>query len=196
MENLVVGRKKRNTENQERENEEREKYEPERKPAIDIFLNKERTKEREEMEEMISGPIRKYFEDLNMTAVYPHLFQLLWHSHLPCFNGKNASDGGLLAHCEFAGQEVDCREIFQTVATDEGLCCAFNAKDVLKKSHYKDLLLKMRGESKVKYNSTDLSPKAGKRNGLKVILDAHYDKVTYGSVFDDVSGMQVFVGEP
>ena len=56
--------------------------------------------------------------------------------------------------------------------------------------------MKKRSESNDKYNSTNLAPKAGKKNGLKVILDAHYDKVTFGSVFDDVSGMQVFLGEP
>ena len=37
--------------------------------------------------------------------------------------------------------------------------------------------------------------KAGKKNGLTLMLDNHYNKITFGSVFDDAHGMQVFVGE-
>ena len=167
-----------------------------RKPPIDIYINPDRRQEIEQMEEVVTEPIRTYFKKLNMTAVYPDLFQLLWYSQLPCFPVQNISEGGLLARCEVAGQEVDCRDIFQTVATDEGICCAFNAKDVLKSSGYEDLIQKMRGENEQKYNPTSLVPKAGKKNGLKITLDAHYDKVTFGSIFDDAVGMRVFVGEP
>ena len=179
--NTQVGRKKRSPETN--------------KPPIDIYINKDRKQELEDIEKVIIDPVLKYFEELDMSAVYPDLFQLLWHSQLPCFKGNDSSDGGLLAHCEVAGEEVDCKGIFKTVATDEGLCCAFNSRDVLKKSGYKDLILKMRGESTNNYNSK-LVPKAGKKNGLKIILDAHYDKVTFGSVYGDASGMRVFIGEP
>jgi hypothetical protein len=179
-------RKKRSTETKEST----------RKPAIDIYINPDRKQEIEAMEEVVTEPIRTYFKNLNMTAAYPDLFQLLWYSQLPCFPVQNISDRGLLARCEVAGQEVDCREIFTTVATDEGMCCAFNAKDVLMNSGYKDLMQKMRGENEHKYNPINWVPKAGKKNGLKITLDAHYDKVTFGSIFDDAVGMRVFVGEP
>ena len=74
------------------------------------------------MEEVATEPIRTYFKNLNMTAVYLDLFQLLGYSQLPCFPVQNISEGGLLARCEVAvqevagqevaGQEVDCRDIF------------------------------------------------------------------------------------
>ena len=170
-----------------------------RKPPLDIYINPERQHEIFEMEEAVTEPIRRYFHNLNMTAVYPDLFQLLWYSQLPCFPVANISKEGLISHCEWAGQEVDCRDIFQTVATDSGMCCTFNGNDVLKKSGYKNLIDKMREKSGSKLkniSSKKIIPKSGKKNGLKIILDAHSNLVTFGSVFDDMVGMQVFVGEP
>ena len=46
-----------------------------------------------------------------------------------------------------------------------------------------------------KINRNDYEVLAGKKNGLTVRLDNHYNEVTFGSVFEDASGMEVFVGD-
>ena len=44
-------------------------------------------------------------------------------------------------------------------------------------------------------HNRDYKVNVGKKSGLTIMLDNHYDKVTFGSVFDDALGMQVYVGE-
>lgn len=34
----------------------------------------------------------------------------------------------MLVYCGYGGLEFDCKEIFQTILTDDGLCCVFNAQ--------------------------------------------------------------------
>ena len=120
------------------------------RPLIDIFLNPNSTEKRAKLKNYTKNSItniEQYFSNGKLKDVYPALFQLLWYSQLPCFPVDEISVAGLLVRCKLAGEIVDCRKIFQTVATDLGMCCSFNAKDVLRQSIYKDLILKMRNES-------------------------------------------------
>ena len=75
------------------------------------------------------------------------------------------------------------------------MCCAFNFDtSVLKDSPYKQLIEGMRANREFKQKE-EFNAKAGKKNGLTVMLDTHYNKVTFGSVFDDSQGLQVYIGE-
>ena len=38
--------------------------------------------------------------------------------------------------------------------------------------------------------------KVGKRNGLRLVLDQHSNRVSFGTVSQDHSGFQVFIGTP
>ena len=78
------------------------------------------------MEEMVHAPIKSYFNNINLTKIYPEIFQLLWYSQLPCFSIPDLDTTGLLSHCMWAGETFDCKELFATVPTDYGMCCAFN----------------------------------------------------------------------
>ena len=145
------------------------------------------------MEELIHTPLQTYFAKVNLTKVFPEIFTLLWYSQLPCLPTPGISQEGLLSLCSWQGLQVDCREIFDTVPTDSGMCCAFNMDtSALRDSPYKQLIEDMKTEAKEK---KVFDVKAGKKNGLTVMLDNHYNKVTFGSVFDDSQGLQVFVGE-
>ena len=42
--------------------------------------------------------------------------------------------GNIIIRCLWAGQKVDCAEIFTPVPTDYGMCCAFNPRTVLRQS--------------------------------------------------------------
>lgn len=50
---------------------------------------------------------------------------------------KSHSCSEMLVRCAFESRAVDCSKIFEAVATDEGLCCSFNAmpKRILHKNY-------------------------------------------------------------
>ena len=148
------------------------------------------------MEALVHAPLKAYFDAVNLTKVYPDIFQLLWYSQLPCFSPPGMNPAGLLSLCRWGDEQLDCRDLFQTVPTDSGMCCAFNMNTAaLRDSLYKDLIENMKQENNETENNRELKVIPGKKNGLTVMLDNHHNKVTFGSVFDDALGMQVFVGE-
>ena len=148
------------------------------------------------MEEMVHAPIKSYFNNINLTKIYPEIFQLLWYSQLPCFSIPDLDTPGLLSHCTWAGETFDCKELFQTIPTDSGMCCAFNMDlATLRDSLYKDLIQDMKEENNEREQMKDYRVNVGKKSGLTIMLDNHYNSVTFGSVFDDALGMQVYVGE-
>ena len=148
------------------------------------------------MKELVYAPVDSYFANVNLTEVYRDIFQLLWYSQLPCFSIPEFDISGILSHCSWRGVRVDCKELFNTVPTDSGMCCAFNMdSDMLRDSLYKDMLEDMKEENNEKDKRKNYEVLAGKKNGLTVRLDNHYNEVTFGSVFDDASGMEVFVGD-
>ena len=166
-------------------------------PLFDIFLNPTENATKDIMEELVSAPLKTYFEAVSLAQVYPAIFQLLWYSQLPCFPTPGVTSAGLVSECRLGDQTFDCRDLFQTVPTDSGMCCAFNMDtSALKHSLYKELIQDMREKNNETENRGEFEIIPGKRNGLRVMLDNHQNKVTFGSVFDDALGMQVFVGEP
>ena len=61
---------------------------PKRLPRVDIFLNPNKTQEVAAIaakKEMIA---RNYFQKSDMKTLFPELFQILWQSTLPCFQGN------------------------------------------------------------------------------------------------------------
>ena len=87
-----------------------------------------------------------------------------------------------------------------------GMCCAFNRAKTLKQSSYLDMVRKMqRTDSRIlnRDRVTDSGKedslrkvKVGKRNGLRLVLDQHSNRVSFGTVSQDHSGFQVFIGTP
>ena len=136
--------------------------------------------------------LKSYFKDPNFQTAYPALFRLLWHSSLPC----SQSPESMLRQCEWAGQAVPCSQVFQTIPTDQGMCCAFNYVNTLRNSSYSRLINEMRANSKEVHEDIKSVQKArvGKHNGLRVVLDQHSSLKSIGTLSKDYNALQFFVG--
>ena len=113
-------------------------------------------------------------EKYNMTPNIETIFSTMWYSKLPCYDLKDITsteDGerAILKSCSWKGKEVPCSAIFKKVATDKGICCAFNSQAVNKTftgSKYTSLLQKFEREDKLAAFDTsmgniDLTPISG-----------------------------------
>ena len=75
--------------------------------------------------------------------IYPSLFQLLWHTLIPCYHPSNQS---LIKQCYWDGVPVSCAAIVRAVPTDSGMCCAVNLEEGLAESQYSSLVKQMQNE--------------------------------------------------
>ena len=113
-------------------------------------------------------------EKYNLTFNIESVFSTMWYSKLPCYDLKDITsteDGerAILKSCSWKGKEVPCSAIFKKVATDKGICCAFNSQAVNKTftgSKYTSLLQKFEREDKLTAFDTsmgniDLTPISG-----------------------------------
>ena len=148
-------------------------------PLIDIFLNPKKTKNLNQTEKVMKDLMLANFPLQEIGQNFSSLFNLLWHSSLPCHNTDNIPGSKyLLKKCLLHGQEVDCVKLFKPVPTDIGMCCSFSAKNVLKESEFSKLLLSKQNEEYGDSHSTEI----GHTKGLKVYVDQHSNRVTAGSV--------------
>jgi hypothetical protein len=141
---------------------------------------------------------------------YQTLFSSLWHSSLPCFDLEGVTSStdkerSILKYCEWKGVEIPCSQIFVTFPTDIGVCCSFNMKaadEILVGETYTKLIKQLQDQDNLlSFEKDQLSesytekqePKTqpGKGKGLNVILDAHSDLFSGGSVNGDTNG---FIG--
>ena len=140
---------------------------------------------------------------------------ILWYSRLPCIdiggisseiNGEKA----MLKFCMWKGQAIPCSAIFKKVATDVGICCAFNMEEADKlfvTSRYTTIITNLQEEEKkltfpsklnTDWYTTKNEPisQAGTTMGLTIILDAHTDKITESTVDSDLLGFEAVVIPP
>jgi len=213
---LTPGRKKRNsikpnttssrTETNDENNEEHS-IANEELPLIDVFLNPDLKEERKELVELKWIQLKKYFSESKITKTYPNLFKLLWYSFLPCSQLFNITNNPIMKKCMWDGKEVDCSSIFEITPTDMGVCCAFNQKSNLKSGNvYTNLVgemqksdrdLQKKNNSNEKTTSMKITQsRAGKSQGLSLILDSHSNEVSPGTVANDFNGFQIFIGTP
>ena len=138
-----------------------------------------------------------------MKKAYMALFEILWYSKLPCFDIQNITsmekdETSILKKCYWKDEQVKCSAIFTTHPTDRGMCCIFNHKaadsqyhesrytKALKKMQEQDKSLAIEGQSV--QTSVNMLPSAGEEKGLTLILDAHKDLLTSGTVTDNFNG--------
>ena len=127
-----------------------------------------------------------------MQTLYPELFRILWDSTLPCFKEENKEEHMMLS-CEVAGVEVNCSKLFIRVPTDTGMCCALNVDDSLRASEYQELVKEMQGED---VRTHKVETQEGIRNGLRLTLDLHSNTVSFGSLDQQFSAFNLFIGQP
>ena len=113
----------------------------------------------------------------------------------------------MLKSCIWKGQEYPCKLLFQYFPTDQGMCCSFNmkkAEEMFKDSQYQTLIHKMQSEDfsqsiPIYTNNDDITddqftPEAGRNKGLQLVLDAHAEKVSGGTIQSDFDGFYATIG--
>ena len=120
------------------------------------------------------------------------------HTQFPCYDTKH-NKNGIIKSCKWQGQTVACSELFKAFPTDVGMCCSFNmkkAEEMFKASQYQKMVNLMqtmdKSKSLKKSNNGDWNnnpiPQEGRDKGLELILDAHKDIVSSGTVMEDFDG--------
>ena len=82
---------------------------------------------------------RRSFGRMDMNRSYESLFEILWHTQLPCGVGVGNTDLSLIKRCLWRGLPVNCSSVFRMYPTDRGMCCAFNmqsAEELLEDSRF------------------------------------------------------------
>ena len=153
-------------------------------PMIDLFLNKEKRKDLKQMEKVMKEMMHANFPVQEIGQNFSSLFNLLWHSSLPCYSqGGIPGSQYLLKKCLLHGKEVDCAKLFKPVPTDLGICCSFNHKNVLKDSEFSKVLLrKQNGNDNDDTDESSHLVEIGHTMGLEIFVDQHSNRVTAGSV--------------
>ena len=169
-------------------------------PPIDIFLNPERSLEKLNLKMYMKNLIHSFLDQPMIAHVYPNLFRLLWYSMLPCFPIPGINSRSMLKQCKWAGQDVHCSDIFQSIPTDSGICCSFNHKSALKSTHYSNLVEEMQNRDRILAGANISKPQVkkaleGRNNGLQVTLDQNTDQISAQTLFNNDNGFKVFIGK-
>ena len=181
---------------------------------LEFLLSPSKSDERKERYKTGQQTFMSDFGNLDMSISYPYLFELLWYSQLPCTDVKTLTSGyrdekSFLKRCYWEEKEVACHSIFKMKATDRGMCCSFNSKGLehtLRDGIYRRVAktlqsqdtelafdnLEDEGITKEQEDATFMG-KPGRGKGLMVFLDAHADRISSGSVFDDFVGFPIVV---
>ena len=174
---------------------------------VDLALDPEKEEERMAKFRMLRQRYHDMYGDLDMEKAYQNLFEILWYSQLPCFDVKNITSENMdelsmVKRCYWKGKKMSCASIFSTRPTDRGMCCSFNMKkadEIFKKSQYASALLKMqKQDTELNFEGTELpvwfqenkEPRSqpGQEKGLRLVLDAHSDRVSSSTVYENFRG--------
>ena len=87
---------------------------------------------------------------------------------------------------------TNCSDLFTRVPTDSGMCCALNWKNALRNSEYRSLVESMQDNTA----SQKMLSQNGEENGLRLTLDLHRNKMSFGTLNKDYEAFKVFIGQP
>ena len=159
--------------------------------------------------------LKASFQSTDQNMALAAYLLILWYTKLPCFDIDGITsevDGekAVLKFCMWKGRAMPCSAIFKKVATDVGICCAFNMEEADKlfvTSRYTTIITNLQEEEKklafpsildTDWYTTKNEPisQAGTTMGLTIILDAHTDKITESTVDSDLLGFEAVVIPP
>ena len=178
--------------------------------AIDLAINPAKKSERQSKIEKEIIKYKSIFGNIDMEQAYEHFFELLWYSKLPCFDIKNRTSTAihqmsLLKKCFWKDSEISCAALFKAQPTDRGMCCSFNMKEFLRTTAFSANVDKLKKFDKNNSFETGKLPdwylqkepksQSGQNKGLRLILDAHSDILSKGTVFDDFQGFVTVVSD-
>ena len=189
----------------------RKKREGQEVPNIDLYLNPEREKERQQIFEKQKKAFKDSFESMDSISSFPSMFELLWYSGNPCFDvAKFTSDKlhekSLIKHCVWKGRAINCSQVFTMTPTDKGMCCRFDLKksknvfignlftETMEKLQTQDKAFALDTGSEVDAEDSfiiNAKPEVGRFKGLTLVLDAHSDLLSKSSVGEDSNGFLI-----
>ena len=157
-----------------------------------------------------------YFASVsNPSQLFEDFMTYLWYSKMPCFDvegitSEENGEKGILKSCQWKGKNLPCSALFDKVATDSGICCAFNmieADELFVKSEYTRIVKHLQTEEKAfafksvfetKWYVDGHEPQSiqGVHMGLSVVLDAHTDIVNDYTYDSDYLGFKAMVLPP
>lgn len=177
--------------------------------------------EKEALVKKVKARYDEAFGSLDRNRSYRSLFEILWYSQVPCFDVQNVTSSAkdelsLIKRCFWKGLAIPCSAIFATRPTDRGMCCSFNmekAEKMFRKSRYasavgdlqhQDALLSFDrdtggsgggggGPPAWYLNAGEPKTQPGQSKGLRLVLDAHTDRISAGSVADNFRGFVAVV---
>ena len=174
---------------------------------LDLLLDPKLQATRKKSVALKKKKYKDMFRRLDQTGSFPALFSSLWHAGLPCFDtkgmtGKKDGEKGILRYCEWKGKPISCAAIFTKFPTEKGMCCSFNiraAEEIFKGNTYPILVGQLQAADKNASIADSQLPKdyvrhveprtlPGRNKGLVLMLDAHSDLYTPGSVNSDYKG--------
>ena len=170
-------------------------------------MNPAKSQERKEAVQKAKTQYNNEFGSMDLVKSYKSLFELLWYSQLPCFDVRNITstykdEMSLIKKCYWKEKQIDCTSIFFTRPTDRGMCCTFNmqkAEDIFEESQYATMLSKLQkqdGQNSFEdylqpdwyVDSKEPKSHPGHDRGLRLVLDAHTDRVSSGTISDNFRG--------
>ena len=179
---------------------------------LDLAFNPEMRQLRENKELEEKEEYDRNFGQIDIKESYRNLFELLWYSQLPCFDIRNLTSRvrdeiSVVKRCYWKGLTMSCSSLFSMRPTDRGMCCSFNTANVdsiFKEGSYTDEIKKMEQQDKDhSFEDSNLPewyvdqnepvPHPGQDKGLRLVLDAHSDLVSSGSVGDRFRGFLVLI---
>ena len=181
---------------------------------LDLMFNPCKEKKKEQLREASRKEYDQAFGKLDLQKSFEHLFELLWYSQLPCFDVENVTSSvkdemSLIKRCYWKGQEISCSSIFVTRPTDRGMCCSFNmekAEKMFREGRYGSMVSSMQHQDSLgSFDNTSLpdwyqerdepATQPGQNKGLTIVLDAHTDMVSSGSISDNFKGFVTVVDD-
>ena len=174
---------------------------------IDILLNPELKSYMKTGLLKTKTDYRNTFRNLDLRRAYNGLYDILWHSQLPCFDTASSSSS-MLKRCLWKGLPLSCAAIFKTFPTDRGMCCTFNmerAEEMFRDGEYQTMITTNqyhdKGQSKDNTeqpqsfkDGEEPVPQPGINKGLSLVLDAHTNLLAPGSVPEDFQGFIAMIG--
>ena len=178
------------------------------KKIFENLLNPQLESERANLSSTYLEAFRSNYRKIGMKDSFPFIFEILQHSTMPCSDKKGITaekdgDAAILKSCAWKGKSMPCASIFSVFPTDRGMCCSFNKKnadEIFSGKMYTTEFLKNRGDDRaLSFQNTTLmkwyigeqepQTEVGLNKGLEVVLDAHNDLLSPGTVSSDFQGL-------
>lgn len=185
----------------------------EKKDTFDLLLNPRLKNDKKIAIKRSRDDFKDSMSRLDQTKSFMSVYSNLWYATLPCFDVKGVTSEksgelSILKYCQWKGKPISCSAIFTTFPTDRGMCCSFNMKaadEIFKGSEFPDLIKSLQASDKnlsftdstlPKYYVNNKEPKTlpGRSKGLLLILDAHSDMFSSGSVDSDFESFSGYIG--